>query len=172
MAVCGFRSVHARQAIVADAGQRYWSAEAERIFASLSPESPLFDQLSPRAFTHPFSPNWQDRSTQAECELFERAAGGGEALARITGSRAHHVSDASNPIPRSPSLGMAHFFLFSFFFFLFSLYSVSPDRRSSASTAYVPKYTAGLSASPWCLLFYVRSSLDGLPRSTSATSAA
>lgn len=93
-------------AIVADEGHRYWSAQAEGLLASLSPASSLFDQLSLKAFTHPCSPNWQDRSTQAECEQFEQAAGDGEALARITGSRAHHVRNAPPP---PPSLGMAYF---------------------------------------------------------------
>ena len=50
------------------------------------------DQLSPRAFAHPWSPNWQDHSTQAECDIFEEGVGGEEEMARISGSSAHHVS--------------------------------------------------------------------------------
>ncbi|KAA8896035.1 hypothetical protein FN846DRAFT_921904 [Sphaerosporella brunnea] len=79
---------------VSGAGQQhgsvYWSDKAEQILASLNPNSSLVEQLSPDGFTHKWSPNWQDHSTQTECEQFEQAAGDGEALARITGSRAHH----------------------------------------------------------------------------------
>lgn len=34
-------------------------------------------------------PNWQDSSTTAECHQIESALGGADALARITGSKAH-----------------------------------------------------------------------------------
>lgn len=34
-------------------------------------------------------PNWQDSSTTAECREIEAAVGGADALARITGSKAH-----------------------------------------------------------------------------------
>jgi xylulokinase len=71
---------------------RYWSIKAESILASLDSKAPLVEQLTSEAFTHPWSPNWQDHSTQAECEQFEEATGNAETLARITGSRAHHVS--------------------------------------------------------------------------------
>ncbi|KAF8536895.1 hypothetical protein BDD12DRAFT_848827 [Trichophaea hybrida] len=79
---------------VSGAGQQhgsvYWSSKAESILASLDSKAPLVEQLASEAFTHPWSPNWQDHSTQAECEQFEEATGNGETLARITGSRAHH----------------------------------------------------------------------------------
>ncbi|TGZ84585.1 actin-like ATPase domain-containing protein [Ascodesmis nigricans] len=71
-------------------GSVYWSNQAERILSSLDSQKCLVDQLSPEAFTHEWSPNWQDHSTQKQCEQFESAAGGADALARITGSRAHH----------------------------------------------------------------------------------
>lgn len=71
-------------------GSVYWTDRAEAILASLDPESKLVEQLHPDAFSHPWSPNWQDHSTQSQCEQFEKAAGGADALARATGSRAHH----------------------------------------------------------------------------------
>lgn len=44
------------------------------------------------AFSYPYSPNWQDASTQAECDDFDHEMGSAEDLAEITGSKAHHVS--------------------------------------------------------------------------------
>ncbi|KAH0606969.1 uncharacterized protein H6S33_002957 [Morchella sextelata] len=79
---------------VSGAGQQhgsvYWSAEAETILAKLDAKQRLVEQLSPAAFSHPWSPNWQDHSTQAECDTFEESIGGADALARLTGSKAHH----------------------------------------------------------------------------------
>jgi xylulokinase len=43
------------------------------------------------AFSHPFSPNWQDASTQEQCEKFDAALDGADNLAAATGSKAHHV---------------------------------------------------------------------------------
>ncbi|KAM3488879.1 hypothetical protein MY3957_007820 [Beauveria namnaoensis] len=79
---------------VAGAGQQhgsvYWNADAERLLASLDPDrGPLAAQLEP-ALAHPWSPNWQDQSTQDECDAFDAALGGREELAKVTGSGAHH----------------------------------------------------------------------------------
>lgn len=71
---------------------RYWSSKAEEILGSLDAKKSLVEQLSPAAFSHPWSPNWQDHSTQAECDTFEQVIGGEDALARLTGSKAHHVN--------------------------------------------------------------------------------
>ncbi|KGQ05445.1 putative D-xylulose kinase A [Beauveria bassiana D1-5] len=84
---------------VAGAGQQhgsvYWNADAERLLASLDPDrGPLAAQLEP-ALAHPWSPNWQDQSTQDECDAFDAALGGREELAKVTGSGAHHVSAPS-----------------------------------------------------------------------------
>jgi xylulokinase len=49
----------------------------------------------PNAFSYPYSPNWQDHSTTAECEFIEEQVGGPEELAKITGSKAHHVQTPS-----------------------------------------------------------------------------
>lgn len=77
-------------------GTVFWSREAEALLAHLDPARSLVEQLSTwpdrgAALAHPHSPNWQDASTQAECDAFEAAAGGAAELARITGSKAHHV---------------------------------------------------------------------------------
>ncbi|KAK9238511.1 hypothetical protein V1525DRAFT_400723 [Lipomyces kononenkoae] len=71
-------------------GSVFWSAEAERLLASLNPDLPLEPQLSPNAFAHDMSPNWQDHSTAEECDYIEQNVGGAEILAQITGSKTHH----------------------------------------------------------------------------------
>ena len=71
-------------------GSVYWSAVGEQALQNLDVESTLEDQLE-KAFSHPFSPNWQDASTQSECETFDAALGGPQQLADVTGSKAHHV---------------------------------------------------------------------------------
>lgn len=73
-------------------GSVFWSAAGERILASLDQKQSLVEQLSPEGFSHPWSPNWQDASTQKECDQFDAAFGGEEKLAHVTGSKAHHVS--------------------------------------------------------------------------------
>lgn len=80
---------------VSGAGQQhgsvYWSHVGEGLLANLDAGKRLVDQLSPDGFTLAWSPNWQDASTQKECDEFDAALGGEEALAQITGSNAHHV---------------------------------------------------------------------------------
>ena len=84
----------ARIRAVSAAGQQhgsiYFNADAEKILSTLDPSRTLQDQLQ-NAFSHPYSPNWQDASTQAQCELFDSALGDQTALAKVTGSKAHHV---------------------------------------------------------------------------------
>ncbi|KAL1992463.1 hypothetical protein VTN49DRAFT_4495 [Thermomyces lanuginosus] len=70
-------------------GSVYWSKDAEKLLANLDKNKTLEEQL-PGAFSHPFSPNWQDASTQKECEEFDAYLGGAEVLAKATGSKAHH----------------------------------------------------------------------------------
>ena len=72
-------------------GSVYWSLAAEQLLDSLRPEGGLVSQLK-NAFAHPFSPNWQDASTQRECDAFDAALGSEDRLAEVTGSKAHHVS--------------------------------------------------------------------------------
>lgn len=70
-------------------GSVFWSPEAETLLASMDPGKLLMEQLD-RAFSHPFSPNWQDASTQRECDEFDVALGDEASLALATGSKAHH----------------------------------------------------------------------------------
>ncbi|TAQ87761.1 hypothetical protein B7494_g3914 [Chlorociboria aeruginascens] len=71
-------------------GSVYWSVTGEKLLGSLDPGDTLVNQLSKKAFAHPFSPNWQDASTQKECDAFDAALGSEERLAQVTGSKAHH----------------------------------------------------------------------------------
>lgn len=70
-------------------GSVFWNANAGPLLSSLDPEQSLESQLD-GAFAHPFSPNWQDASTQKECDEFDQLFGNPERLAHITGSKAHH----------------------------------------------------------------------------------
>ena len=72
-------------------GSVYWSATGEADLKALNSKETLVDQLK-NAFAHPYSPNWQDASTQKECDAFDDALGNPEKLAMATGSKAHHVS--------------------------------------------------------------------------------
>ena len=56
---------------------------------TLDPARSLLDQLVPHAFALPNAPIWQDSSTPGECRQLEAAAGGAQALADLTGSRAY-----------------------------------------------------------------------------------
>ena len=79
---------------VSGAGQQhgsvYWSYDGEVALQSLESSKTLEIQLD-HAFSYPYSPNWQDASTQAECDLFDRELSSEEELANATGSKAHHV---------------------------------------------------------------------------------
>ncbi|KAJ5927799.1 hypothetical protein N7466_006755 [Penicillium verhagenii] len=70
-------------------GSVYWGQEADSLLQNLDAGKSLEEQLQP-AFSHPFSPNWQDSSTQKECDEFDAILGGQEELAQATGSKAHH----------------------------------------------------------------------------------
>jgi xylulokinase len=70
-------------------GTVFWSKSATQIISTLDPKLPLAVQTS-EAFTHPFSPNWQDASTESQCIRFDKALGGKQELASVTGSSAHH----------------------------------------------------------------------------------
>ncbi|PLN81618.1 D-xylulose kinase A [Aspergillus taichungensis] len=70
-------------------GSVYWGENAEVVLKTLDAGKSLEEQLS-GAFSHPYSPNWQDSSTQRECDEFDACLGSPEELARVTGSKAHH----------------------------------------------------------------------------------
>lgn len=71
-------------------GSVYWSEKGEQALQSLDSTKTLEAQLSD-AFSHPYSPNWQDASTQKQCDAFDGHLGDEHRLADITGSKAHHV---------------------------------------------------------------------------------
>ena len=73
-------------------GSVYWSHEGEQALNHLDPSHTLEAQLQ-HAFSYPFSPNWQDASTQQQCDMFDHHLGNEIELAINTGSKAHHVSD-------------------------------------------------------------------------------
>ncbi|QRC90759.1 xylulose kinase [Parastagonospora nodorum SN15] len=70
-------------------GTVFWSRDAESRLANLDGAKTLVEQLK-EAFSHPHSPNWQDASTQKQCEGFDTALGSEAKLAEATGSSAHH----------------------------------------------------------------------------------
>ncbi|KAL8721084.1 MAG: hypothetical protein Q9225_002156 [Loekoesia sp. 1 TL-2023] len=70
-------------------GSVYWSPKGERALESLGSSQSLQEQLG-EAFSHPYSPNWQDASTQKQCDAFDGYLGDETKLAVITGSKAHH----------------------------------------------------------------------------------
>lgn len=76
-------------------GSVYWTAAAEEAMQRLDPSKPLECQLDD-AFSYPYSPNWQDASTQVECDEFDKYLGDEEQLAIRTGSKAHHVRHLTN----------------------------------------------------------------------------
>lgn len=82
-------------------GSVFWGRDAEKLLAGTGDEGvggarSLKEHLE-KAFSHPFAPNWQDHSTQRQCDEFDAALGSKERLAEVTGSAAHHVSVSREP---------------------------------------------------------------------------
>lgn len=69
-------------------GSVFWSKDASEALSAMDASSPLSECLE-KAFAIDTSPNWQDHSTGREMRDFEKVAGGADALAEKTGSRAH-----------------------------------------------------------------------------------
>ena len=70
-------------------GTVFWTKDAETLIFNLNPGKTLSEQLKD-GFAHPMSPNWQDASTQKQCDAFDAELGSPEKLAETTGSNAHH----------------------------------------------------------------------------------
>ena len=70
-------------------GTVFWTKDAETLMVNLDAGKSLSEQLK-NAFAHPMSPNWQDASTQKQCDEFDAELGSPEKLAEVTGSSAHH----------------------------------------------------------------------------------
>jgi xylulokinase len=88
---CQFHQIKGLSGSGQQHGSVYWTKEGEQLLGNLDPKTGLVDQLKEQGFAHPYSPNWQDASTQAECDAFDAELGGEEKLAEVTGSKAHHV---------------------------------------------------------------------------------
>lgn len=76
-------------------GSVYWGHNADSLLGEIKWEGDgkggLKEQLE-GSLSHPFAPNWQDHSTQTQCDEFDAALGANIKLAHATGSAAHHVS--------------------------------------------------------------------------------
>ncbi|GAP89672.2 putative D-xylulose kinase [Rosellinia necatrix] len=69
----------------------YWSGDAEAALSNLDPERSLLEQLGGgHVLAYEFAPNWQDHSTQKECDDFDAHLGDPQKLADASGSSAHH----------------------------------------------------------------------------------
>lgn len=136
-------------------GSVYWSFEGERALQNLNASKTLEHQLD-HAFSHPYSPNWQDASTQAECDLFDKELSSEQRLACVTGSKAHHVSIVIYLFPK----------------LLLTNDSASRAPKSSASNAEIQKPITGPAAYPSYPPGWPLSSSPRLPRWTSQTPAA
>ncbi|KAI1324858.1 xylulose kinase-like protein [Xylariaceae sp. FL0255] len=76
----------------------YWGEGAEAALRGLEkfPDRTLLEQLvegkgeGKGVFAYEFAPNWQDGSTQKECDDFDAHLGAAQKLADVTGSAAHH----------------------------------------------------------------------------------
>lgn len=76
-------------------GTVFWSKDAEQLLERLDSNKSLVSQLGSEngkggAFAHEMSPNWQDASTQKQCDAFDSELGDPDKLAITTGSKAHH----------------------------------------------------------------------------------
>ena len=90
---CDFSHVKGLSGAGMQHGTMYWSHDAERLLSSLKGDKSLHEQLyenGNNALSHANSPNWQDASTQRQCDAFDACLGNADELASITGSKAHH----------------------------------------------------------------------------------
>ncbi|KAG9247293.1 hypothetical protein BJ878DRAFT_201103 [Calycina marina] len=86
---CSFARIKGISGAGQQHGSVYWSANGELLLGALKEDGSLVEGLE-GAFAWEFSPNWQDASTQAECDAFDEVLGSKERLAEVTGSKAHH----------------------------------------------------------------------------------
>ncbi|GBG85938.1 hypothetical protein CBR_g40751 [Chara braunii] len=91
---CPLDSVRAISGSGQQHGSVYWARGARSILQSLNSSEGLGTQLR-NAFAINDSPIWMDSSTHKQCNAIEDAVGGPEALAVLTGSRAHERFTAS-----------------------------------------------------------------------------
>ncbi|CAN6674598.1 xylulose kinase [Trichomonascus vanleenenianus] len=71
-------------------GSVFWNDKARQALNGLEAgKGDLKSQLE-ASLAWQLSPNWQDHSTATQCDEFEAEVGGKDALAKLTGSKAHH----------------------------------------------------------------------------------
>ncbi|ODQ67987.1 actin-like ATPase domain-containing protein [Nadsonia fulvescens var. elongata DSM 6958] len=74
-------------------GTVFWNDKAANLLNGLTQsnahKTSLAEHLA-ESLAWKLSPNWQDHSTEEECQLFEATVGGKNQLAQLTGSKAHH----------------------------------------------------------------------------------
>ena len=90
---CDFSRVKGLSGAGMQHGVVFWSHEAGKLLGSLKGDRTLLEQLDAgevSALSHPDSPNWQDASTQRQCDAFDNYLGDAQKLADVTGSKAHH----------------------------------------------------------------------------------
>ncbi|EGC46116.1 D-xylulose kinase [Histoplasma capsulatum var. duboisii H88] len=115
-----FRRVSAISGAGQQHGSVYWNSNAGQILATLDAGKGLEEQVAP-ALSHPYSPNWQDASTQRECDQFDEYLGSPAELAEVTGSKAHHdpfleVYGTTNiAVPATSRISLVSSFLASLF---------------------------------------------------------
>lgn len=82
-------------------GSVYWGQQASTLLGKMQWKEGKrgLKELLEAAYSHPFAPNWQDHSTQKQCDEFDAALGNNERLAEATGSAAHHVGRNSFGVP-------------------------------------------------------------------------
>ncbi|NXS00380.1 XYLB kinase, partial [Oxylabes madagascariensis] len=84
-------------------GSVYWKKGSIQILKNASSELPLHQSLK-GCFSVSDSPIWMDSSTASQCRALEKAVGGAQHLASVTGSRAYEVrngwgeSSQQNPV--------------------------------------------------------------------------
>ncbi|KAK6843076.1 hypothetical protein PG987_003936 [Apiospora arundinis] len=71
-------------------GSVFWAAPGDPGLKALSKEKGSLHEQLKDAFAYEFGPNWQDHSTQAECDFYDQHLGSKQKLADVTGSSAHH----------------------------------------------------------------------------------
>jgi xylulokinase len=88
---CPLQSIKGISGSCQQHGSVFWNAACEDALGNLDGKKNLYEQLK-NVFAYEYGPNWQDHSTQSECDLFDEHLGGPDKLAEVTGSAAHHVS--------------------------------------------------------------------------------
>ena len=71
-------------------GSVFLNGAVEDVLGKLDSSKSLAEQVE-KTLANEWSPNWQDQSTQKQCDAFDAELGTRDHLAEVTGSGAHHV---------------------------------------------------------------------------------